>query len=125
MPEHPKSWRLNECYSRVYDIVREIPEGMVMTYGQIAGMVAEFCNSEVPAIQVGRAMANSERYSPDLPWWRVIGSENGRGVLRKRSLTLLQRDLLAREGIITDDDDRYDLGKYQYFPEDAERVDEE
>ncbi len=104
------------CYERIYDIVREIPYGKVMTYGQIGDMVWDVCPGPVPAITVGRAMAASGRYAPDLPWWRVIGRATGKGVLRKLSLTREQRDLLAREGVVPEEDGRYDLSKYQYEP---------
>ncbi|MHB9132959.1 MAG: MGMT family protein [Armatimonadota bacterium] len=117
MPKGPSSWRLNACYQRIFDIVREIPHGKVMTYGQIAGMVTDVCASAVPAITVGRAMATSGHYAPDIPWWRVIGKMDDYGVLRKRSLVLVQHDLLLREGVIPDSEGRYDLAKYQYFPE--------
>lgn len=114
MPERPPSEGLYRCYERIYEIVREIPHGKVMTYGQLAALAADVCISAVPAITVGRAMADSTRYAPDLPWWRVIGKFGNYGVLRKRQLLGLQRDLLAREGIIADSDGRYDLGRYQY-----------
>ncbi|HOF87104.1 MAG TPA: MGMT family protein, partial [Armatimonadota bacterium] len=52
------------CYHRIYAIVRDIPPGRVMTYGQIAQLVLESCTAPVPAITVGRAMAASGRYAP-------------------------------------------------------------
>lgn len=116
MPSVPPSWRLNACYQRIYALVRDIPPGKVMTYGQLAVLAADVCTSAVPAIQVGRALAASERYAPDIPWWRVIGRDGDSGVLRKRSLSLLQRDLLAREGIVADAEGRYDLDRYLYVP---------
>ena len=70
----------------------------------------------MPAIQVKGALAASGRYAPDLPWWRVIGQTGGYGVLRKRSLSLLQRDLLAREGVASDGEGRYDLATFLYVP---------
>lgn len=117
MPEKRAPGQLQQCYVRIYAIVDAIPYGKVMTYGQIAELVADVCRGPVPAIQVGRAMAASEQYAPDLPWWRVIGRMDDSGVLRKRSLTLTQRDLLAREGVIADADGRYDLARYQHIPE--------
>jgi len=108
--------RLNACYQRIYEIVREIPRGKVMTYGQIAALVIELCASPVPAVQVGRALAASTRFAPDIPWWRVIGREGDNGVLRRRGLWEVQADLLAREGILADEEMRYDLSKYLYEP---------
>lgn len=105
-----------ECFARVYAIVREIPAGKVMTYGQIAELVRDTCPAPVPAITVGRAMAASGDYAPDLPWWRVIGREGDYGVLRKLRLSHAQRDQLAREGVLPDHEGRYDLAKYLWRP---------
>jgi methylated-DNA-protein-cysteine methyltransferase-like protein len=101
---------------RIYDLVRAIPRGKVMTYGQIALLVAEVSRGPVPAIQVGRAMAASGHFAPDIPWWRVIGRGQGYGVLRNLRLSKLQRDLLAEEGIIADAEGRYDLAACLYQP---------
>ncbi len=108
---------LQTCYERIYAIVRRIPRGRVMTYGQIAGLVAELCASPVPAITVGRAMAASVRYAADIPWWRVIGRSGKYGVLRFMAYGASQGELLAAEGILPDDEGRYDLIRYGYEPE--------
>jgi alkylated DNA nucleotide flippase Atl1 len=47
----------------VLDLVALIPEGRVMTYGDIAGVVGG------SALSVGRVMS---RYGSGVPWWRVI-----------------------------------------------------
>jgi methylated-DNA-protein-cysteine methyltransferase-like protein len=104
------------CYQRIYAIVRDIPPGKVMTYGQIADMVAEDCTAPVPAVQVGRAMHASTWYAPDLPWWRVIGRQGDYGVLRKLRVSLRQREQLAAEGVLPDAEGRYDLSRYLYAP---------
>ncbi|HEY3377022.1 MAG TPA: MGMT family protein [Armatimonadota bacterium] len=116
MAEHESPGYL-PCFLRVYEIVREIPVGKVMTYGQIATLVREVCRSPVPAVTVGRAMAASGQYAPDIPWWRVIGRVGHYGVLRKQRLSHEQQQLLAREGILSDADGRYDLSQYLYTPE--------
>ena len=105
------------CYQRIYTIVRCIPRGRVMTYGQLAGLVIDALANPVPAITVGRAMAASERYAADIPWWRVIGRNGDYGVLRSLPLSKIQHDLLAEEGIVADDEGRYDLRRYLYEPE--------
>ncbi len=48
---------------RVLDLVARIPEGLVMTYGDIAGVVGG------SALSVGNVMS---RYGSGVPWWRVI-----------------------------------------------------
>lgn len=47
----------------VLDLVASIPEGRVMTYGDIAGAVGG------SALSVGRVMS---RYGSGVPWWRVV-----------------------------------------------------
>ncbi len=51
----------------VYEVVRSIPPGRVMTYGSVAAAVG----SRAPRA-VGRIMAHS---GGDLPWWRVVYSD--------------------------------------------------
>jgi alkylated DNA nucleotide flippase Atl1 len=53
---------------RVYALVRQIPQGKVMSYGQ----VARACPPLTPR-QVGRLMAAA--LEDDIPWWRVVGSD--------------------------------------------------
>lgn len=115
MPQ-PPTWSQDTCRQRIIDLVSSIPAGKVMTYGQLAELAADVCASPVPAITVGRIMADSGRFAPDLPWWRVIGREGHDGVLRKQQNRSAQRDLLAAEGVIADAEGRYDLSVYLYTP---------
>ncbi|UIJ35022.1 MGMT family protein [Allobranchiibius sp. GilTou73] len=52
--------------SSVYAIVRLVPPGTVVSYGDIAGMLA------MSPRMVGRFMALCEE--EDVPWWRVVSS---------------------------------------------------
>ena len=56
-------------YQRIYQVVRQIPEGKVTTYGQIASLVGD-CTARM----VGYAMASLPNGS-DVPWQRVINSQ--------------------------------------------------
>jgi methylated-DNA-protein-cysteine methyltransferase-like protein len=76
----------------VYSLVRRIPVGRVVTYGQVAAALG------VPrgARAVGGAMRRSP---PGVPWQRVV---NARGAISRRlnpGGMLTQRLLLAREGV--------------------------
>lgn len=64
MPSHEE-----HLYQRIYLMVRQIPEGKVATYGQIASLVGE-CTARM----VGYAMASLPNGS-DVPWQRVINSQ--------------------------------------------------
>jgi alkylated DNA nucleotide flippase Atl1 len=50
--------------SRVLEVVEQIPEGMVMSYGDVAAAIG----SRAPRA-VGQVMAY---YGSDVPWWRVV-----------------------------------------------------
>jgi alkylated DNA nucleotide flippase Atl1 len=54
----------SEFADDVLDVVDQIPEGMVMTYGDIAQHLGRG-----GARGVGSVMA---RYGSDVPWWRVL-----------------------------------------------------
>jgi alkylated DNA nucleotide flippase Atl1 len=54
----------SEFADEVLQVVDSIPEGMVMTYGDIAELLGRG-----GARGVGNVMA---RYGSDVPWWRVI-----------------------------------------------------
>jgi len=99
-------------YSRVWDIVRLIPQGKVATYGQIASLVmAPFGVSAdnyraFGARWVGGAMASCP---DDVPWQRVINSQ---GKISLREGAERQRQLLEEEGVQFDDRDRVDLRRF-------------
>ena len=81
----------NTFFERVYELVRQVPAGKVVTYGQVARALG----SPGAARTVGWAM----RACPDdVPWHRVV---NGKGEMSLRSHPLgelVQRDLLEEEG---------------------------
>ncbi len=81
-------------FKQVYQIVRTIPPGKVLTYGQIATILG----TPFMARQVGWAMHGCP---PGLPWQRVVGT-GGRILINSLSLgegPILQRRLLEMEGV--------------------------
>jgi methylated-DNA-protein-cysteine methyltransferase related protein len=86
--------RKSSFFRRVYRLVRKIPRGKVLTYGQIATLVG----APYMARQVGWAMHGCP---PGLPWHRVIGA-GGKILINSLSAgegPLLQRKLLELEGV--------------------------
>lgn len=96
---------------RVIDIIKKIPEGRVMTYGQIA----REAGSPRAARQVVRVLHSMSR-KYQLPWHRVINSKGQIGLQDEESY---QDQLLSieSEGIEVGMNGVIDLEKYQYHPE--------
>jgi methylated-DNA-protein-cysteine methyltransferase-like protein len=94
---------------QVWDIVREVPPGKVVTYGQIARMIPPPEGMDPKAYQafgprwVGGAMAACPE---DVPWQRVI---NSRGEISSRPGGQEQRSLLEEEGVQFNERGRIDL----------------
>jgi methylated-DNA-protein-cysteine methyltransferase-like protein len=76
----------------VYRLVRRVPRGMVVTYGQVAFMLG----APRSARAVGTAMAHCP---DDVPWHRVVNAA-GRISRRRRAAGMLtQRIRLEQEGV--------------------------
>jgi methylated-DNA-protein-cysteine methyltransferase-like protein len=105
-----------EYRRKVWDVVRQIPEGQVATYGQIAALVPPPKGMDPgdyaawSARWVGGAMAACP---DDVPWQRVINSQ-GKISLRPGGGAERQRQLLEDEGVEFDARDRVDLDVYSW-----------
>lgn len=96
---------------RVIEIIKQIPEGRVMTYGQ----VAEQAGSPRAARQVVRilhAMSRAHR----LPWHRVVNAK-GEIAIKDDEGREMQVLYLRSEGVEVDVDGSIDLDKYRHVPE--------
>ncbi len=94
---------------RVYTLVRRIPPGRVMTYGQIAELLGDGYTPRT----VGFVMHGS----PDgTPWHRVLNAQGacstGRVVLPQEK----QQRLLEQEGVEFDKNARCDLQRFLFIP---------
>lgn len=103
-------------YPIVWNIVRQIPSGVVSTYGQIASMIPP-----PPGVDpvdydrlgprwVGKAMnAVSSKDDPEVPWQRVINGQGGISLPEGSEAAIEQRIRLEREGLNFDKKDHIDL----------------
>ncbi len=104
----------------VWEIVRQIPEGKVCTYGQIADLIPPPEGMDAREYRafgarwVGGAMA---RCPDNVPWQRVI---NAQGKISVREGSERQRDLLEEEGVEFDAKQRIDLKLYRWEGPSAE-----
>jgi methylated-DNA-protein-cysteine methyltransferase-like protein len=99
-----------QFFKRVYAVVRTIPRGKVLTYGQIATLLG----SPYMARQVGWAMHGCPK---GLPWQRVVGA-GGKILINSESVgegPLLQRKLLELEGVRFRGQ-RIDMDAHQFIP---------
>lgn len=97
--------------ARVVRVIQSIPDGKVMTYGQIAACAG----SPRAARQVVRIL-HSMSGTHQLPWHRVVNKQ-GEIALKDDESKSLQMLLLESEGIELMMGNRVDLAKYQWDTE--------
>ena len=91
---------------QVVDIIRNIPEGKVMTYG----LIARLAGDSRAARQVSWILHSSSK-KHNLPWHRVINSK-GTIALKSFDGKDYQKYLLEQENIEVSDSFEVDLDKY-------------
>ena len=95
---------------RVYQIVRQIPVGKVMTYGQLAIILGDGYTART----VGYVMHGSDE---GVPWHRVINSQGKCSTGRLTIPINLQQELLEAEGVIFNARGKCDVNQFQWFPD--------
>ncbi len=95
---------------KVIEIIKSIPAGKVMTYGQIAGVAG----SPRAARQVVRILHSMSK-KHGLPWHRVINAK-GEIALQDDESFNEQRINLEMEGVQIGLRGKIDLTKYQWHP---------
>ena len=109
LPPDPQAY-----YEHIWTLVRQVPYGLVVTYGQVAQMIPipEGVDPQdyktFGSRWVGNGMAACP---PDVPWQRVINSQ---GKISKRPGAAEQRRLLEAEGVEFNKSDKIDLKLYQW-----------
>ena len=105
MPDTPS------IYTAIWSLVRTIPPGRVMTYGQIATLLG----TPRAARAVGYAMFFCKDDS--VPWQRVINAKGEISLGGDVDRPLRQREMLKAEGVKFDGNERIELKKYLWWPE--------
>lgn len=101
----------NDYQERVFRIVRSIPRGRLMTYGQIAEILGEGYTPRT----VGFVMHAS---NDKTPWHRVVNAQGGcstRGIVLPHDK---QQRMLEAEGVKFNDRGRCSLQEYLWIPAD-------
>jgi methylated-DNA-protein-cysteine methyltransferase related protein len=96
---------MTDFTEKVISIIKNIPAGQVMTYGQVAGMAG----SPRAARQVVRILHSLSR-KHRLPWHRVI---NAKGEIGLKDIGE-QKFLLEAEGVEVSQSGSIPLEKYQF-----------
>ena len=101
----------NSFFNRVYNVVRQIPEGKVTSYGAIA----KYLGSPQSSRMVGWAM-NASHSLIDFPAHRVV---NRKGLLTGKhhfgGVKIMQQ-LLENEGIVVVENQIQDFEKHHWDP---------
>ena len=103
---------------RVYEIVRQVPSGRVMTYGQIAEILGEGYTPRT----VGYVMHGAD--TENVPWQRVINSQGACSTGRMTMPVNLQQKMLEDEGVEFSEKGKCDLKQYLWYPDGYETEDD-
>lgn len=87
---------------RVYELVAQIPQGKVMTYGQIAAL----CGAAWAAWEVGQIAHTGPT---DLPWQRVVNKQGGLAAGWPGGGRAAHKALLEADGVEVSDDYTIDI----------------
>jgi methylated-DNA-protein-cysteine methyltransferase related protein len=99
-------------YQIIYDVVRKIPVGKVLTYGQVAELAGLYGKARL----AGYALFRMELES-DIPWQRVVNAKGEISYSEARcGGDYLQKALLEQEGIKFKANNCIDLKKYRWQP---------
>ena len=91
---------MNPFYKQVYDMVKQVPYGKVVSYGQIARILGR----PRSAREVGRAMRICP--SDEIPWQRVVMAD---GSITGGTHADTRRMVLESEGVVFLSDGRVDM----------------
>ncbi|OGC50636.1 hypothetical protein A2716_03035 [candidate division WWE3 bacterium RIFCSPHIGHO2_01_FULL_40_23] len=102
---------MSKFKEKVFEIVRRVPEGKVVSYGQVALMAG------IPraAIQVGWVLHISDE-SDKLPWWRVINNAGRISTTCLEHTAQNQKEKLEKEGVKVTKNLKIDIEKYRFRP---------
>ncbi|HPY40501.1 MAG TPA: MGMT family protein [Thiolinea sp.] len=98
--------------ARIYEVVKQIPEGSVATYGDIANLTGLPRHARL----VGYSL-NALPESSDVPWYRVVNSQGQLSVAKlSHASAAEQRERLLAEGVEFTAQGRVALKKCRWQP---------
>ena len=97
-------------YRLVYRLVRRIPRGKVVTYGQVAAILGQPRGARAVGMALG---ALADVTAATVPWHRVINAA-GRPSHRDGFWAGIQREMLEEEGIVFDRRGHIDMKRFRW-----------
>lgn len=98
--------------TRVFQLVRQIPAGHVMTYGQVAELLGEGYTARTVGFVMHSAMEDA-----GIPWHRVINAQGGCSTARFMLPPDKQQRMLEAEGVEFNERGRCKLDSYLWSPD--------
>jgi carbonic anhydrase len=107
-------------YFEVYEIVKDIPRGRILTYGLISNLLEKRLSAQgvgwalrALSSDTANKKSNKKYHSGNVPWHRVINSTGGISTSRNTEMQPdLQQSLLEAEGIVFNSEGKLDMQKY-------------
>jgi len=99
------------AHARILRVVRSVPKGRVVTYGQVARLAGLPGHARL----VGYAL-HALREGTRVPWQRVINAKGEVSLRAEPGREGLQRAILEREGVRFDARGRVDLARFRWAP---------
>jgi methylated-DNA-protein-cysteine methyltransferase-like protein len=104
---------MDTFHQHVLAIVRSIPRGMVVSYGQ----VAVYAGEPKATREAGWAIRDLGD-EQDFPWWRVLNNTGRVSLQENPNVTSeLQQQLLQAEGVEFTEPLMLDIERYRYRPD--------
>ncbi len=105
---------MNESHQKIWQAVQKVPEGYVVSYGQIADLAGLPGKARLAGKALGNIPENGWR-GQTVPWHRVINSQGKISLPIDSEGYKNQRELLMSEGVNVVGN-KIKLSKYQWQP---------
>lgn len=105
-------------FAQVYEIVRRIPEGKVLTYGLISSLMGSRLSAQgvgwaLNALPAQAREGKNGYSSQTVPWHRVINSRGGLSTNKIADVPPgMQKRLLEAEGVLFNEEEKLSLDQY-------------
>ncbi len=100
---------MSNFFARVYQVVRWVPPGRVVSYGQVAAMLG----APHAARTVGWAL-HALPADSDVPWHRVINAHGRISTSCREHDASVQQRLLEDEGVVFDERGYVDMRRFRW-----------